>query len=197
LGKLQREPRLGVVFLFKSPQGLALLADIISAVEVPFQLNEVKMTDQEMVIKYGWASQAKVGGYLNIEEAPEEILTKFLQAIGYGMSAWPEGYDSMPTDKEGLKNFAKAAKATAKTLWGVISIPFGMPSYKEGGQYLKDQGLVQYHTSVSINDIDYAVHWWGINDPEHGYRQEDGAVSWRLAKVKIDTGEQLNGILNP
>lgn len=155
------------------------------------------MTDQEMIQRYGWESKLEVGGYVNLDEAPTVFQETFAKSVFLGSSAWPEGYAEMPRDKEGIKAFAKAAKATAKTLWGGLSIPFGMPSYREGGQYLKDQGLVQYHTSVSINDIDYAVHWWGSHDPEHGYRQEDGSVSWRFAKVKIDTQEQLDGILNP
>jgi len=146
-----------------------------------------------MIAKYGWASQLKVGGYLNIEDAPEQILAKFVQAIGYGMTAWPEGYDSMPNDKEGLKNFAKAAKAKAKTLKAdYISVPFGMASYGEGGTWLKSQGYVQYHTVISYKGVDFAIHWWGGHDPEYGHRQEDGGVSYRLAKIKIDTEEQLS-----
>lgn len=155
------------------------------------------MTDQEMIQRYGWESKLEIGGYVNLDEAPAIFQESFAKSIFLGLSAWPDDYADMPTDKEGLKAFAKAAKAKAKTLFGTISIPFGMPSYKEGGQYLKDQGLVQYHTSISVNEVDYAIHWWGVNDPEHGYRQEDGAVSWRLAKIKIDTQEQLDGILNP
>lgn len=155
------------------------------------------MNDKQMIEKFGWESRVEIGGFLNLDEAPSLFQERFAYGIFMGMSAWPDSYETMPSDKEGLRNFAKAAKAKAKTLFGTISTPFGMPSYKEGGQYLKDQGLVQYHTSISVKGIDYAVHWWGCNDPDYGYRQEDGAVCWRLAKIKIDTQEQLNGILNP
>jgi hypothetical protein len=152
------------------------------------------MTDSELIEKFGWQSRAEVGGFINLHEAPGEFQKAFAYAVFEGASAWPEGYTEIPTEKEALKAFAKAAKAKAKTIT-VASIPFGMSSYKEGGQALRNQGLVQYHTSISVKGLDYGVHWWGCNDPEFGYRQEDGTISWRFPKVKIDTQEQLNGII--
>lgn len=133
-----------------------------------------------------WASDVRVGGFINLADAPEAIREQFV-TMSFEIS-WPEGLE-MPTDEsaedhaDAVKQFRKAASKASKKLkkTGVaVAAPFAKISYNAGAE-LVNLGYCQFHASLVIDDVKVAVHYW--SKPTGGGRL--------FSKFKIDKEEQL------
>lgn len=134
-----------------------------------------------------WSTDLKVGGFINLADAPEAIREQF-ETASFEIS-WPEGLE-MPTDEaaeshaDAVKAFRKAASKASKKLkkssGGNVAAPFAKISYNAGAELVK-AGFCQFHASLVIDDVKIAVHYW--SKPEGGDRL--------FAKFKIDKEEQL------
>lgn len=135
----------------------------------------------------GWGTEVKVGGFVNLDDAPETIHDRYCGTPF--VVSWPEGLE-MPTDEtladhaEAVKAFRKAASKAAKALkkgsGGNVATPFAKIAYNEGTE-LVAAGFCQFHASITINGVKLAVHFWAM--PQGG--------TALFAKFKIDTEEQL------
>lgn len=157
------------------------------------------MNDSQLIEKFNWQSKVEVGGFVNLRDLHGEVSQVFEETIMRSKSAWPQGWEAMPTEEEGVREFRKAADKAAKKLKAEgqsPAIPFARVAYGEGGDYMRSMGYVQYHSTIVLVGVKLAIHWWGGHDPEWGFHQEDGSIDCRCPKIKIENQAQLDLVLS-
>lgn len=159
------------------------------------------MNDSQLIERFGWGSKVEVGGWVNLEDLTHAhpLYLLFQEEILNARSAWPDEWDTMPVEEREIRQFRKAADRVAKALktqGQSPAIPFARVAYGEGGDFMRSQGYVQYHSTIVLANVKLAVHWWGGHDPHFGFRQEDGSIDCRVPKVKIENQGQLDLVLS-
>tara|TARA_Y100000592_G_scaffold32030_1_gene50927 strand:- start:4665 stop:5180 length:516 start_codon:yes stop_codon:yes gene_type:complete len=136
----------------------------------------------------GWASDPRVGGFINLADAPAAIREIWQNTII--SMAWPLDLD-VPSgaDKEALKLFRKEARKARKVCEKlnpefIFAAPFARASYGHGATLI-EEGLNQWHVTLKLNGVKIPIHFWSWDNGK--FREKRNHL---FAKIKIDT-EQL------
>lgn len=172
------------------PQSPAELIRLVIAGEIP----EIEVCN----LIENWASDPKVGGFINLADTPAEIQEAWRSACGDILPSWPEDL-TMPTDesleehKTAVKAFRKLAKKSHKASKernprNYIALPFAKMAYNAGTVLVED-GFCQWHVSIVINEVKLGVHFWAVPNGDSFAFPHEG--KFLFTKFKIDKEEQL------